>query len=163
MIAELLRSQPRRRELRLTSFGWVQKHEGAPNARACVRARARAWGVEQSCALGAPEKTRNSRRAARPLLQNLGFRGREMKAGPEPSRWSAGPAAFGSGAGTRIPQGSRGVRGDLAGVQNLRHCSRESLVLLAAIGVLLRSFLSSFRRKPRDERLDIGLDTARTL
>ena len=40
--------------------------------------------------------------------------------------------------------------------------SWKSLVPPAAIGALLRSFLSSFRRKPSNERLDTDLETGRT-
>ncbi len=56
MIAEVLRSQPRKRELRLTSLGWVQRHEDAPNARACVRACVRAWGSNKVAPQGAGKK-----------------------------------------------------------------------------------------------------------
>ena len=44
----------------------------------------------------------------------------------------------------------------------LRDRSWKSLVRSAAIGALLRSFLSLFRRKPSDERLDKGSEAGRT-
>ena len=70
-----------------------------------------------------------------------------MKAGPEP-------------ASRRVVGGCGGI--SLA-CERCAFCSWESPVLLAAIGALLRSFLSSFRGKPLDERLDTDWETGRTL
>ena len=166
MIAEVLRSQPRKRELRLTSLGWVQRHEGAPNARACVRARARARARRGSHKVAPQGAGKNAKFATRraPTTAKSGFlrAGNESGAGTLPV---VGPAPLPSAAGPE--PASRRVVGGCGGI--LLACERcafsswESPVLLAAIGAVLRSFLPSFRRKPPDKRLDTDLETGRTL
>ena len=60
---------------------------------------------------------------------------------------------------------TRGINEDSRRINRrkiLSDCSWKSLVPPAAIGALLRSFLSSFRRKPSNERLDTDSETGRT-
>ena len=154
MIAGVLRSQPRKREFCLVTFRRAQKHENAPRTgvlRACVRARARrahrrlpaaadvdAWRQPKTANLATPgaPTPRNSRSA----------RGRAPKDRNDSER-------------------TRGFNEDPRRNHTfkiLRDHSWKSLVRFAAIGALLRSFLSSFRRKPSNERLDTDVETGRT-
>ena len=155
MIAGALRSQPRTREFWLVTFRRARKHENALAraccARACARARARRAHRRPPAAadVGAwwQPKTANLATPDAPTLRNSGSgRGGASKNRNESERTRDINEDSGRNLTRRI----------------LRDRSWKSLVRSAAIGALLRSFLSSFRRKPSDERPDTDMETGRT-
>ncbi len=152
MIAGALRSQPRKREFCLVTFRRAQKHENAPRA-GVLRARTRARGADRrppaAADVGAwwQPKTANLATSDAPTPRNQGSaRGRASKTRNESER-------------------TRGINENSKGIHRcriLRDRSWKSLVCTAAIGALLRSFLSSFRRKSSNERLDTDSEIGRT-
>ena len=148
MIAAVLRSQPRKREFCLVTFRRAQKHENAPRA-GVLRAR-----------VSAQEASSSRRRRCEVASENGEF----SDARRADTAKSAIPRALFLKGGTRS-ECTRGINEDSKGIHRckiLRDRSWKSLVCSAAIGALLRSFLSSFRRKPSNERLDTDSETGRT-
>ena len=148
MIVGALRSQPCKREFCLVTVRRAQTHENAPRA-GVLRARVSAEEASSSC-----------RRRCEAASENGEF----SDARRADTAKSAIPRALFSKGGTRSER-TRGINEDSRGIHRckiLRDRSWKSLVCSAAIGALLRSFLSSFRRKPSNERLDADSETGRT-